>query len=462
MSEFVGRVLVVDDDESLREIIKMFFDFESWEVFEAQNGLAAENIVEKQDLDLIVSDVRMPLVDGLELLDFVKSKKPEIKFILTTGFSEVIETLDAHKRGADNFIAKPFNSKSLADIVRKTINSEAVETQETKEKEEFVDLPIENFYSGSQLLSDIYIKLSETKRLMIARKGDSVPKERMEAYKAKGVQFLSILKQELNTYVSFNIKLAGAVKKVDSVSNRAKRKQLNHAVEMALTESFVGDLDINLYTSSKEMILSLVDNLSRCDDFGCLLEQMSDLSPKLFSHSVGVAVYASLICDKIGWESLRSKSLVAMCGLYHDIGKKEFSEDLIDKPRRKMTREELIIWETHAERGRAILEDIKGIPGEVLQAVSFHHSQQRLNSGNSYSVSGGNFPFAMLIELADHFCNYCLKSGGGEHSVEDSFLKIIDYHLDDIDLKHLLAFMSIFDIEPPPFLLEKTSNLKGL
>ena len=248
MSKFVGKVLVVDDDEALREIEKMFFDFQGWEVAEAHNGLAAQTYVDTHPVDLIVSDVRMPIVDGLEFLEHVKKNHPHIKFILTTGFSEVLETLDAHKKGADNFIAKPFNSKQLAEVVEATLNPPKEESgpAATAEKSDFIDLPISDFFSSSNLLSVIYIKLSEKKRLLIAKKGEPVPKERMGTYQEKGVNFLSIKREDFPGYVQFNLNLAGALKATDKVSVKAKKHQLSHTVEVLITDSFLGEVDKDL------------------------------------------------------------------------------------------------------------------------------------------------------------------------------------------------------------------------
>lgn len=465
MSKFVGKVLVVDDDEALREIEKMFFDFQGWEVAEAHNGLAAQTYVDTHPVDLIVSDVRMPIVDGLEFLEHVKKNHPHIKFILTTGFSEVLETIDAHKKGADNFIAKPFNSKQLAEVVEATLNPPKEESgpAATAEKSEFIDLPISDFFSSSNLLSDIYIKLSEKKRLLIAKKGEPVPKERMGTYQEKGVKFLSIKREDFPGYVQFNLKLASALKTTNKVSANAKKHQLSHTVEVLITDSFLGEVDKDLLLSSKEVVLGLIDNLLDNEDYTSLIEQMKEHSPLLLSHSMGVSLYSVVVAEKLGWTSLRNKGMLAMGGLYHDIGKKELPPELLEKPRSRFNREELQMWEMHPARGRAILDDIKGIPSEVVQIVAHHHNANNEGSLEAgYSKSGGGHPLADLVGLVDRFCNYCLKGAGETISPEQAFQKILDYHMDEVKPEYLVALMAAFDYEAPKELQDRKQNAKAI
>jgi YesN/AraC family two-component response regulator len=80
------RVLVVDDEPDLRELLKMILLKENWDVTEAENGSIAKMLITEQDFDLVISDIRMPEMNGLDLYKWNLNNK-KIPTILITGFS---------------------------------------------------------------------------------------------------------------------------------------------------------------------------------------------------------------------------------------------------------------------------------------------------------------------------------------------------------------------------------------
>ena len=117
----LGTILVVEDDPDLREIISYDFREQGYKVLEAENGSLAFEIVKQQQIDLILSDIRMPNGDGVELLKNIRildSKAPPLIFI--SGFSEL--TLEeAYERGAHAIFSKPFNREALFNTAKKAI-----------------------------------------------------------------------------------------------------------------------------------------------------------------------------------------------------------------------------------------------------------------------------------------------------------------------------------------------------
>lgn len=445
MSDFVGKVLIVDDDDGLRQMQAMFFEFESWEVFEAHNGLVAQQILEETTVDLVVSDIKMPVVDGLELLKFVKSRKIDCKFVLTTGFSEILETIDAHEQGVDNFIAKPFNSKQLAEVVDKTINSEEEEASELQ-KQEFVDLMIEDFYSAKTLLSDIYVKLAGGKRVMVAKAGEVVPKERFSSYKSKGVDMLSIRTEDFPRYVKFNLNLSEAIRMAPSVPEKQKRKQMVSALKAAVTGALIGEIDSVLFNSGKSFLVKIVETLMESDDHFSVLSQMREHSNLLFDHSVVVALYSCLVAQKLGWNSARLKTNLTLGGIYHDVGKKELPVNLFEKPRYQFTEKEIKLWESHPLRGRNILEQLGGVSSEVLNIVSYHHNHEELNTGAEYQISSpSKQPLASVVGLVDLFVNLCFRDFKEHDSPAKMALnKITEFHSDKFDAKFIDSLYEVF------------------
>lgn len=116
-------VLIVDDDTLLRDAIVFDFKRKGYQVFSASNGLEAFEIVKKEDIDAVVTDIRMPDGNGVELLDNIKAfdmKIPVVIFI--TGCADL--TLEeAYDKGACMVMSKPFDRKILLDSVQRSLQS---------------------------------------------------------------------------------------------------------------------------------------------------------------------------------------------------------------------------------------------------------------------------------------------------------------------------------------------------
>ena len=115
------KILVVDDEEDLREAIAFDFERKGYQVFQAENGKIAFELVKSQAIDVIITDVRMPVADGVQLLKWVKDLNrslPVVMFI--TGFAD-LSLEDAYNEGADAVFAKPFDRKALSHAVEKAL-----------------------------------------------------------------------------------------------------------------------------------------------------------------------------------------------------------------------------------------------------------------------------------------------------------------------------------------------------
>ena len=112
------RVLVVEDDPRLREAIVDTLMLKGFEVTEAAHGVEALNRLRHQQVDLVLSDINMPGMDGLELLQTVKQESPWLPVILMTAYGDVGQAVKAMQRGADDYLMKPFELKELDDLLR--------------------------------------------------------------------------------------------------------------------------------------------------------------------------------------------------------------------------------------------------------------------------------------------------------------------------------------------------------
>jgi DNA-binding NtrC family response regulator len=122
----MARLLIVDDEESYRQVLSVVFKDEGYTVETAPDGQAALKHLKKTPCDVIISDVRMPDMDGIELLKAVRELPLDVGMVLTTAFGTIETAREAFKLGADDFIQKPFNNEELKLIVRRTLERQSI------------------------------------------------------------------------------------------------------------------------------------------------------------------------------------------------------------------------------------------------------------------------------------------------------------------------------------------------
>jgi CheY-like chemotaxis protein len=114
----IANVLVVEDDELIRGIFVDIIKSKGYSVLEGTNGREALQILEEQPINIIVSDMKMPVMDGLQLLREVKSKHPEIPVVVITGFDNVYTEQQVMAAGADAYVTKPFKVEDVSSTLQ--------------------------------------------------------------------------------------------------------------------------------------------------------------------------------------------------------------------------------------------------------------------------------------------------------------------------------------------------------
>lgn len=120
----MANILIVDDEQSYRQLLSLVFEGDGHKIRTAMNGRQAIGLLEEAPADVIISDVKMPDMDGIEMLRAVRETQPDLGVILMTAFASVETAREAFKLGADDFIQKPFDVEELKLIVRKTIEKQ--------------------------------------------------------------------------------------------------------------------------------------------------------------------------------------------------------------------------------------------------------------------------------------------------------------------------------------------------
>lgn len=129
------KILIVDDTKPARKPTEILLRAKGHQVFTADDGAEALTTCRNMDLDLVITDIRMPRMDGLTLLKHIKEEKPGLDVIIVTGYGDVNSSVEALRYGAANYIMKPVNLEEMAMAVAKTEERQAL-TRKLKEQEE--------------------------------------------------------------------------------------------------------------------------------------------------------------------------------------------------------------------------------------------------------------------------------------------------------------------------------------
>lgn len=133
-----SRILVVDDEESIREFLEIMLKKEGYEVTLAEDGQKAKDLLTKKTFDMIISDLQMPHVTGIELLKHVKESYPDTVFMLITAFGTTETAVEAMKMGAYDYLTKPFKIDEVRLNIQNALRSKNLEVENRSLKKELV------------------------------------------------------------------------------------------------------------------------------------------------------------------------------------------------------------------------------------------------------------------------------------------------------------------------------------
>jgi two-component system NtrC family response regulator len=164
-------ILIVDDEKNYLLVLKELLAEEGYEVLIAQSAAEAIKIFQENELDLVITDMKMPGMTGMELLDFLKERDLHLPVIMMTAYGTVEKAVEAMKKGAYDYILKPFDNEALKTAVSKglamgrVIRQNRLLSQELKEKFGPTDL-IGNSYRIRQV-RDLIAKVAGTKATVL-------------------------------------------------------------------------------------------------------------------------------------------------------------------------------------------------------------------------------------------------------------------------------------------------------
>lgn len=116
-----GKLLIVDDQFGIRILLSEVFQKAGFETYQAANGIQALEIVKEQNPDLVLLDMKIPGMDGLEILKRMKTINKDIRVIIMTAYGELDMIQEAKELGAITHFAKPFDIHEIRDVVKQYV-----------------------------------------------------------------------------------------------------------------------------------------------------------------------------------------------------------------------------------------------------------------------------------------------------------------------------------------------------
>lgn len=196
------RILVVDDEESIREFLNIMLKKEGYEVTCVEDGQKADEILKKKSFELVISDLQMPHVTGLELLKIVKDNYPNTLFMLITAFGTTETAVEAMKNGAYDYITKPFKLDEVRINIANALKSKTLENENISLKRELTkEFSFQNLVGNSPAMHQVYDlvkRVSDTPTNVLITGESGTGKEMV----AKAIHYNGLLKEK--PFISIN------------------------------------------------------------------------------------------------------------------------------------------------------------------------------------------------------------------------------------------------------------------
>jgi response regulator RpfG family c-di-GMP phosphodiesterase len=446
------RVLIVDDEKFIRDILADFLGMEGYVVRTAEDGAAALNELNHAPYDLILSDLKMPRMGGIELLEAIGNAAPNALTVIMTGFGTVETAIDAMKRGAYDYILKPFKVEEVIHVVQRGLEKQRLSAENLRLKEALSLYKVSEAITASLSLDEVLATVGDTALHEI--RGDLVStwlddgeggffeRQRLVGSKmlvgADGVKIPSIAPVEGKSKRAdlglFDPQVFVEHFKGDSIvlehGTRGARFFATQpeipiasllSVPLRMKSRLLGWIGVASFIKSKRFdegqrkLLSIVgsraaaaiENARLYEDlratFQQTIEGLANAIDKMDRYTAGhsdrVATYAMYLASRLHL-SPDMIEVVRQSALMHDIGKIGCVMNL-NKPG-KLTQDEYEVFKKHPGFGRDILDPIKFLH-PLIPGVHLHHERW---DGRGYPIGlkGNDVPLiARIIAVADTY-----------------------------------------------------------
>jgi response regulator RpfG family c-di-GMP phosphodiesterase len=428
------RVLVVDDEKFIRDILADFLGMEGYVVRTAEDGSAAVTELSRASYDIVISDLKMPRMGGLELLRELSQAHPDTIAVIMTGFGTVETAIDAMKRGAYDYILKPFKVEEIIHIVQRGLEKRRLAAENLRLREALSLYKVSEAIAASLSLDEVIATVTDSSLQEV--RADSVSTwlddgeggffER-SAKRAPGLSQEESVGCFQPEAVAERLRQGGPVVEHDARAAELFAEQPSRPVcsvalvPMKMRERLIGWIGAVSLTQSRRFdegqrkLLSIlasraaaaIENARLYEDLQATFQQtinslartIDKMDRYTAGHSERVALYSVALARWLGLPEDQIE-VVRHSALMHDIGKVGCVMNL-NKPG-KLTQEEYEVFKKHPVYGRDILDPIKFLQ-PVIPGVYLHHERW---DGRGYPIGleGNDIPvIARIISIADTY-----------------------------------------------------------
>ncbi|MDH5674160.1 MAG: response regulator [Myxococcales bacterium] len=429
-------ILVVDDEVVIREILADFLAMEGFNVRTAEDGQAALMELSRARYDLVLSDLKMPNMGGIELLEAISEHAPNVVTIIMTGFGTVETAIGAMKRGAYDYIMKPFKMEEVVHTVRRGLERKKLVQENLRLRETLSLYKVSEAIANSLSLDSVVrtivdAALDEVEAdavfvLLDSGEGEFFERARVisdrfhpptEAFHA-GTLCIEALGEHFRSESRLVSHGDGALRYFDPVPKGAAVTSLM-VTRLMMTARTIGYLGACSFSPGKsfdegqrkllrmvsDRAAASIENAKLYEDLKATFRQtirglasaIDKMDRYTAGHSSRVAAYAQVLAIKLGLPEDQIE-IVRQSALMHDIGKIGCALNL-NKPG-ILTEAEYATFQKHPGYGRDILEPIEFL-NPLIPGVHCHHEHW---DGHGYplGLKGKDIPLmARIISVAD-------------------------------------------------------------
>jgi len=151
----MSKILVIDDEKSIRNSLKDVLEYEKYTVEEAEDGMQGLSMIQKNNYQLILCDIKMPKMDGIDVLEMALEKKPDSIFVMISGHGTIETAVEALKKGAYDFLEKPVDLNRLLVTVRNAFDKKGLEEETKKLKRKINSKKTTEIIGNSKAINEI-------------------------------------------------------------------------------------------------------------------------------------------------------------------------------------------------------------------------------------------------------------------------------------------------------------------
>jgi response regulator RpfG family c-di-GMP phosphodiesterase len=428
------RVLIVDDEKFIRDILADFLGMEGYVVRTAEDGAAALNELGHARYDMIISDLKMPRMGGIELLAAIAQAAPSALTVIMTGFGTVETAIDAMKRGAYDYILKPFKVEEVIHVVQRGLEKQRLAAENLRLREAVSLYKVSEAIAASLSLDEVLATLGDAALHEI--EGDLVStwlddgeggffeRQRLvqphSAGKGEFGRFSSrVLVEHFGTDAALLEQGAKGNRFFETLPDVPLVSII--AVPLRMKTRLLGFICVASFTKTRRFdegqrkMLSIVasraaaaiENARLYEDLRATFQQtiqglakaIDKMDRYTSGHSDRVAVYATYLAVRLRLPP-DVVEVVRQSALMHDIGKIGCVMNL-NKPG-KLTQDEYEIFKLHPGFGKDILDPIRFLH-PLIPGVHLHHERWD-GRGYPLGLKGNDVPLiARIIAVADTY-----------------------------------------------------------